>query len=105
VARDVDIDRAQLEQAALILDGALGGYRAHIEDTWRRDTGVGDPCGRTLLRVMLENAIGAALVRARTETDDGLQLGEQLRTIVDSFASLDASLGDGWDADYVADLS
>lgn len=105
MSADVQIDRQALEQAKLLLDQAMGSYRAYAEDTWRRDTGVDNPCGRTLLRVALENAIGAALMRTRVETDAGVALSAQLQTILDSFDALDVSLGSGWDRDYVADLS
>jgi hypothetical protein len=105
MADDVEIDRAALEQAKMLLDGSMGSYRAYAEDTWRRDTGVENPCGRTHLRVALENALGAALMRTRAETDAGLDLSSQVQSIIDSFEALDVSLGSGWDGDYVADLS
>lgn len=105
MSNDVAVDRSALERARLLLDGSLGLYRAYAEDTWRRDTGVANPCGRTLLRVALEDAVGAALTRVRVETDAGVRLSGQLQTILDSFADLDVSLGSGWDRDYVSDLS
>lgn len=105
MADDIEIDRTALEQAKLVLDSAIGSYRMYAEDTWQRDTGVDNPCGRTHLRVALENAVGAALMRTRVETDAGLGLSTQLQLILDSFASLDVSLGSGWDRDYVSDLS
>lgn len=102
---DVEIDRFALENAKAVLDLALLNYRMKAEDAWRRDTGVGDPCGRTLLRVMLENAVGAALVRVRSEDDDAAAVSAQLLGILDSFTTLDVSLSEEWDRDFVADLS
>lgn len=102
---DVEIDRFALESAKMLLDQSLLQYRMRAEDTWRRDTGIGDPCGRTLLRVMVENAIGSALMRVRAEDDDAVVVSAQLTNIVESFDALDVSLGEGWDRDYVADLS
>ena len=104
MADDVAIDRTALEQAQLILSGAVGDYSAYAEDIWRRDTGVDNPCGRTQLRVAMENALGAVLMRVRRDVDDGLAVAASLATIVETFAALDASLGAGWDRGYVADL-
>ena len=102
---DVEIDRLALESAKAVLDRALMGYRTKAEDAWRRDTGVGDPCGRTLLRVMLENAVGAALMRVRSENDDAAAVSAQLLGILDSFTTLDLSLSEEWDRGFVADLA
>ena len=102
---DVEIDRYALESAKLVLDQALLNYRAKAEDAWRRDTGIGDPCGRTLLRVMVENAVGAALMRVTAEDDDAIVVSAQLLDILDSFTELDVSLSADWDRDYVADLA
>lgn len=105
MATDVEVDRAALEHAAWVLGDALSRCRMHLEDAWRRDTGVENPCGRTQLRVMLEDAIGGALMSARADLDDGFATTEQLQEIGRSFAELDASLGTGWDRDYAADLA
>lgn len=102
---DVAIDRSALEQAKLVLDAAIGNYSVYAEDTWRRDTGIGDPCGRTHLRVALENTLGAALARIRSDVDDAHALAAGLQSVLDAFTELDASLGKGWNRDYVADLS
>jgi hypothetical protein len=102
---DVEIDRRALEGAKLVLDQALLNCRLQAEDAWRRDTGIGDPCGRTLLRVMVENAIGAALMRLRAEDEDAVAVSTQLLTILQSFTELDVSLTAGWDRGYVTDLS
>ncbi|MET0812927.1 MAG: hypothetical protein ABWY03_07720 [Microbacterium sp.] len=99
---DVAIDRSELAQAKFFLDSSIGGYSVHAEDGWARDTGIGNPCGRVHLRVALENALGAVLMRVRTEVEDGLDLSTGLQTVIDSFAELDASLGRGWDRDYDA---
>lgn len=105
MASDVEVDRAALEHAGWVLEDALGRYRAHLEDAWRRDTGVEDPCGRTQLRVLLEDAIGGALMAARAQVDAGVAVTDRLRTIGASFSDLDASLGAGWQRDYVTDLA
>lgn len=102
---DVEIDRYALESAKMTLDQALLNYRAKAEDAWRRDTGIGDPCGRTLLRVMVENAVGAALMRVTAEDEDAIVVSAQLLDILDSFTELDVSLSADWDRDYVADLA
>lgn len=102
---DVEIDRYALESAKMTLDQALLEYRMKAEDAWRRDTGIGDPCGRPLLRVMAENAVGAALMRVRGEDEDAVTVSAQLLDILESFTELDVSLSGGWDRDYVADLS
>ena len=105
MANDVAIDRGALDQAKLILDHAVGTYGAYAEDCWRRDTGIADPCGRTHLRVALENALGGLLMNVRGELDDALALSTEVQAVLDSFAELDASLGEGWDHGYVADLA
>ncbi|MCP2635285.1 hypothetical protein K0817_001725 [Microbacterium sp. HD4P20] len=102
---DVEIDRYALESAKATLDQALLAYRMKAEDAWRRDTGIGDPCGRTLLRVMTENAVGAALMRVTAEDEDAVAVSAELLDILGSFTELDVSLSDGWDRDYVADLA
>jgi len=102
---DVEIDRHELASANMTLDQALLSYRMRAEDAWRRDTGIGDPCGRTLLRVMAENAVGAALMRVRSEDEDAVAVSAQLLDILESFTQLDVSLTAGWDRDYVADLA
>lgn len=102
---DVAIDRAALEQAKIVLGSSMGQYGLYAEDTWRRDTGIGNPCGRTLLRVALENALGEALMRVRGHVDEGGELASGLQTVLDSFADLDATLGEGWNRDDVADFS
>ncbi|WP_127819442.1 hypothetical protein [Microbacterium sp. CPCC 204701] len=102
---DVEIDRHALESAKMVLDQALLSYRMRAEDAWRRDTGIGDPCGRTLLRVMAENAIGAALMRARSEDEDAVAVSARLLDILESFTELDVSLSADWDRGYVADLA
>lgn len=105
MATDVEIDRSSLEHAILVLANALGRCGAGLEDAWRRDTGVENPCGRTQLRVMLENAIGRALMSSRTQIDDGLATTDRLHEIRRSFAALDASLGTGRDREHAADLA
>lgn len=102
---DVEIDRYALESAKLVLDQALLSYRMMAEDAWRRDTGIGDPCGRTLLRVLAEDAIGAALMRVRSEDEDAVAVSAQLFDILQSFRALDVSLSARWDRGYVADLA
>jgi len=105
MAHDVEIDRGALEQAKLTLGHAVANYGAYAEDSWRRDTGIANPCGRTHLRVALENALGALLMDVRADTDDGVVLSDDLQIVLDAFVELDASLGKGWNHDYVADLS
>lgn len=105
MASDVEVDRAALEHAAWVLGDALARCRMHLEDAWRRDTGVANPCGRTQLRVMLEDAIGGALMSARAGLDDGVATTAQLLEISRSFAELDASLGTGWDREDAAHLA
>jgi len=105
VENDVAIDRTALEQAKIILGASIGQYGLYAEDTWRRDTGIGNPCGRTLLRVALENALGEALMRVRGDVADGDELAAGLQTVLDAFADLDATLGRGWNRDDVADLA
>ena len=102
---DVEIDRSALENAKMVLDQALLSYRMQAEDAWRRDTGIGDPCGRTLLRVTAENAIGAALMRVTTEDADAAAVSAQLLSILQAFTELDVSLTADWDREYVAHLS
>jgi hypothetical protein len=53
---DVEIDRYALESAKMTLDQALLEYRMKAEDAWRRDTGIGDPCGRDALRDLADDA-------------------------------------------------
>ncbi len=105
MADDVAIHRGALAQAKLILDHAVGDYGAYAEDSWRRDTGIANPCGRTHLRVALEDALGAVLMNVRAELDDGFALSGAVQAVLDAFAELDASLGEGWNDDYVADLA
>lgn len=102
---DVAIDQTALEQAIVVTESELGTYSAYANDLWRRDTGVGNPVGRTALRVMLESAMGQALMRIQAETEAGLGVTGRLREVVTSFEELDASLSSGWDVDYVADLT
>ena len=102
---DVEIDRQALESAKMVLDQSLLMYRMQAEDAWRRDTGIGNPCGRTLLRVMAENAIGAALTRVQAEDADAVAVSTQLVSIIDAFTELDVSLTAKWDREYVTDLS
>lgn len=102
---DVEIDRHALEGAKRALDRAALSYRLGAEEAWQRDTGIGDPCGRTLLRVMAENAVGATLMRVRSENEDALAVSAQLADILESFTELDVSLSADWDRDYAADLA
>lgn len=102
---DVEIDKAALEGAILQIDYSIGTYVVYARDIWGRDTGVGNPVGRTSLRVMLENALGQASMEAQAQHLDGIAIGDLLRSINDSFEELDVSLGNGWDADYVADFA
>ncbi|UPL14641.1 hypothetical protein KV396_09185 [Microbacterium galbinum] len=102
---DVEIDKAALEGAILQIDLSIGNYVMYANDIWARDTGVGNPVGRTSLRVMLENALGQASMEAKAQHLDGIAIGDRLKSINDSFDDLDVSLGAGWDSDYVADFS
>lgn len=101
---DVAIDRTALAQARFFVEGAIGRYGLYAEDAWARDTGIENPCGRVHLRVALENALGAVLMRVRAEIEDGNGLATGLQTVIDSFEELDASLGRGWNREDVAGL-
>ncbi|MGW9158920.1 MULTISPECIES: hypothetical protein [unclassified Microbacterium] len=102
---DVEIDKQALEGAILQIGQSVGDYVTYANDVAARDTGVGNPVGRTGLRVMLENALGQAMLEARAQHLAGIGITDRLTTINASFEDLDVSLGSGWDADYVSDLS
>ncbi|HWS50509.1 MAG TPA: hypothetical protein VN241_05825 [Microbacterium sp.] len=102
---DVEIDKAALEGAIANITLSLGTYVVYANDIWARDTGVGNPAGRTGLRVMLENALGQATLEARAHHLAGTAIADRLQSINDSFTELDVSMTSGWDAHYVADLA
>lgn len=102
---DVEIDKRALEGAVLQISFSVGDYVMYANDIAARDTGVGNPAGRTGLRVMLENALGQAMLEARAQHLAGIGITDRLTSINESFEDLDVSLGSGWDVDYVADLS
>jgi hypothetical protein len=102
---DVEIDKQALEGAILQIGLSVGDYVVYANDIAARDTGVGNPVGRTGLRVMLENALGQAMLEARAQHLAGIGITDRLTAISESFEDLDVSLGNGWDVDYVADLS
>ncbi|WP_022889407.1 hypothetical protein [Agromyces italicus] len=102
---DVAIEKAALEGAIINVDATLGQYVAYANDLWARDTGVGNPVGRTALRVMLENALGQAALEVRDHHASGVAISGRLREINESFDALDVSLGAGWDDDSVADFA
>lgn len=102
---DVAIDKAELEGAIITVDALLGKYVSYANDLWARDTGIGNPAGRTVLRVMLENALGEAALEVRDQHLSGVAISDRLRSINESFDALDVSLGAGWDDDYVADFT
>lgn len=102
---DVEIDKQALEGAILQIGMSVGEYVMYANDIAARDTGVGNPVGRTGLRVMLENALGRAMLEARAQHLAGIGITDRLTSINGSFEDLDVSLSSGWDADYVADLS
>lgn len=103
---DVEVDRTALEAAFLALTSSLGDYGMHAEDAWRRETGVGNPAGRTNLRVALEGAIGDVAVHVRNERDAGFAVRDRLEAILEQFTALDVSMGidgspgSGWDRDF-----
>lgn len=94
---DVDVDRAALQGAALTVSTATMSYHGSAVSAWVAETGVGNPCGRTSLRVMLENAIGAIRMDARTHAVSALEVQQRLVDIVQAFDDLDVALGAGWD--------
>jgi len=102
---DVAIDKAAIAGAIINVESLLGRYVAYANDLWTRDTGVGNPVGRTALRVMLENALGQATLEVRDQHLSGIAISDRLRTINESFEELDVSLGTAWDDDYVADFA
>lgn len=102
---DVEIDKQALEGAILQIGSFVGDYVVYANDIAARDTGVGNPVGRTSLRVMLENALGQAMLDARAQHLAAVGITDRLMAINESFEDLDVSLGSGWDVDYVADLS
>ncbi|MGV8883281.1 MAG: hypothetical protein ACOH19_14125 [Rhodoglobus sp.] len=102
---DIMIDKLALENAVLRIDYSTEQYAYYAENIWARDTGVGNPVGRTNLRVMLESVIGEAILDARAQRLVGTGICDRLTSIDDSFVELDVSLGKGWDDDYVADLA
>lgn len=102
---DVEIDKQALEGAILQIGMSMGDYVVYANDIAARDTGVGNPVGRTGLRVMLENVLGQAMLEARAQDLAGIGITDRLTDINASFEDLDVSLGTGWDRDYVADLS
>lgn len=102
---DVEIDKAALEGAIINVGATMGNYVVYANDIWARDTGVGNPAGRTALRVMLENVLGQASLEARSHHESSIGITQRLATINDSFEDLDVSMGAGWDADYVADFA
>lgn len=93
---DVEIDRAALQSAGMSVGLSTMAYHGGAATTWAGDTGVENPCGRTTLRVMLENAIGAARMTVRAQSGRSVALQQHLVEIVDAFDELDASLGTGW---------
>lgn len=102
---DVEIDKLALEGAILLIDSSMGNYVSYANDIWQRDTGVGNPAGRTSLRVMLESVLGEASLDARAQHLAGIGITDRLKQINDSFTDLDVSMGKGWDDDYVTDLA
>ena len=102
---DVEIDKSALEGAIINVDSTIADYVSYANDIWARDTGVGDPVGRTSLRVMLENVLGQASLEARAQHLSAVAISSRLGDINLSFEALDVSMGEGWDADYVADFS
>lgn len=102
---DVEIDKAALEGAIVQIAANVGDYTAYATDVAVRDTGVGNPIGRTGLRVMLENALGQAMLEARAQQLTGVGITDRLSGINSSFTDLDVRMSSGWDADYVADFA
>lgn len=102
---DIEIDKQALQGARLQISDFLGTYAIYAGDLPIHETGVGNPCGRTGLRVALEGALGQAGFDVQAQYVDGLGIVERLAAIDESFEELDVSLGSGWDVDYVADLT
>lgn len=102
---DVEIDKQALEGAIVQIGSAIGEYVMYANDIAARDTGVGNPVGRTGLRVMLENALGQAMLEARAQHLASIGISDRLMRINESFEDLDVSLSSGWDIDYVADFA
>lgn len=102
---DVEIDKRALEGAIQQINYSVGQYGMYSNDIAARDTGIGNPAGRSGLRVMLENALGQAMFEARAQHFVGAGITGRLVSINASFEDLDVSLGSGWDPDYVSDFS
>lgn len=102
---DVQVDQESLDYARYLVEDAYTRYQAQAETAGSAETGVGNPVGRPQLRVALENAIGEVLRNVRRNRESAEAVKVRIADIVTRFAELDASLGKGWDADYVDDIS
>lgn len=100
MATGVQVDQEALDYARYLLEDSYLRFQACAEES-AAETGVGDPVGRTELRVTLENAVGEVVRHVRRHRRSAEGVGVLLVDIVTRFAELDASLGKGWDADYV----
>lgn len=102
---DVQVDQEDLDYARYLLEDAYLRFQARAEESEGAETGVGNPAGRAELRVALENAVGEVVRNVRRNRQSAEAVKVLIADIVTRFAELDASLGKGWDSDYVDDLS